>query len=162
MVHLNPDHFLQTPEGRVTTAERNVWAWAKCHAALAPALSSAPPGARLYLMVGAQGSGKTTWAKALKVREPAAVIFDAILVKRTERAPILAVAQRYGVPAVAVWLRTPLEECLARNAARPPDEVANERGLRNVFAALEPPEEEEGFAEVVVVDAADLGGPGPA
>jgi predicted kinase len=110
MVHLNPDHFLQTPEGRVTTAERNVWAWAKC----------------------------------------------------TERAPILAVAQRYGVPAVAVWLRTPLDECLARNAARPPDEVANERGLRNVFAALEPPEEEEGFAEVVVVDAADLGGPGPA
>lgn len=149
MVHLNPDHFLQTPQGRVTTAERNVWAWAKCHAALPPALAAAPPGTRLYLMIGAQASGKTSWAKALKAREPGAVIFDAILVKRAERAPILAVAQQYGVPAVAVWLRTPLEVCLARNGARPADEVADERGLRNVFAALEPPELDEGFAEIL-------------
>ena len=79
------------------------------------------------------------------------MVFDAILVKRCERAPILAEAAAQDVPAIAVWFRTPLEICLARNAARPPDEVADEQGLRNVFAALEPPAQDEGFAAVLVV-----------
>jgi len=101
-------------------------------------------------MVGAQGSGKTTWARALKEREPCAVVFDAILVKRSERAPILAEARRLGVEAVAVWLQTSLDDCLARNAARPPDEVVDEQAVRNVFAAVEPPVAEEGFVAVLV------------
>jgi hypothetical protein len=45
--------------------------------------------------------------------------------------------------------------CHVRNAARPPDHVANETGLRNVFAALEPPSLDEGFSEVHVVDPSD-------
>ena len=80
------------------------------------------------------------------------IFFDAILVKQSERAPILAHCRRFAVPAVAVWFRTPLELCLARNAARPPDEVADTQGLRNVFAALEPPTAAEGFAKVLVVE----------
>jgi predicted kinase len=80
------------------------------------------------------------------------VIFDAILVKCEERAPILAQAAQHGVPTVAVWFRTPLELCLSRNRRRPTDQVANEIGLRNVFAALEPPREQEGFATVLLVN----------
>lgn len=79
------------------------------------------------------------------------MVFDAILVKKSERAPILEEARRKGVQAVAVWFQTPLAECLARNAARPIDEIVDEQGLRNVFAALEPPTEAEGFARTVVV-----------
>ena len=93
---------------------------------------------------------------ALSEHEPRAVIFDAILVKRSERAPILALARQHRVRAVAVWFCTPLAMCLARNAARPPDQVADECGLRNVFAALEPPGMDEGFAEVRVVDPPEM------
>ena len=148
-MHINPDHYLQTAEGRVTTPERNAWAWQQCHAALERALAIAGPRSRLYLMVGAQGSGKSTWARRAIADDPDAIAFDAILVKRAEREPLLVQARRFGVPAVAVWCRTPLALCLERNAARPPDEVADEQGLRNVFAALEPPSIAEGFIRVV-------------
>jgi predicted kinase len=154
-MHINPDHFLQTPEGRITTPERNARAWEQCFEAMHMSLEQARPGTRLYVLIGAQGSGKSTWADARVEREPRAVIFDAILVKRSERAQILAAARQHSTRAVAVWFRTPLETCLARNAARPPDQVADEKGLRNVFAALEPPSLDEGFAEVHVVDPSD-------
>jgi len=151
-MHINPDHFLQTPAGRVTTPERNAWAWEQCFAALPGALAEMQGCGVLYVLVGAQGSGKSTWAREQKIRELRCVIFDAILVKRSERAPILAEARRHSVPAVAVWFRTPLDVCLARNAARPPDEIVGEDGLRNVFAAVEPPSETEDFAEIAVVE----------
>ena len=148
-MHLNPDHFLETPAGRIWTAELNAQAWARCFEELPGALAVASQrGACLYVMVGAQGSGKSTWARTRAQREPDAVIFDAILVKREERAPILAAAARYEVPAIAVWLETPLEECISRNRSRAADEFADEVGLRNVYAALEPPSEEEGFSSV--------------
>jgi predicted kinase len=154
-VHINPDHFLETAEGRITTADRNTWAWEKCFAALPEALKAAHPSTRLYVLVGAQGSGKSTWAKKLLERESDAIIFDAILVKKSERAPILLAASEHGVLAVAVWFCTPLAVCLSRNASRPPDQVANEQGLRNVFAAVEPPTHAEGFVHVLRVTNSD-------
>lgn len=156
-MHINPDHFLDTAEGRVWCAERNARAWEQCFLALTTALKAAHPGARLCVLVGAQGSGKSTWAKQLVEREPGAIIFDAILVKRSERAPILLAANEHGVPAIAVWFRTPLADCLARNATRPLDQVADERGLRNVFAAVEGPSEAEGFVEVLEIEGAREG-----
>lgn len=154
-MHINPDHFLETAQGRITTAERNTAAWQACHLALEQALRSAPPGTQLFLMVGAQGSGKSTWARRKVLEDPGAIIFDAILVKKLERAPILAAAARYAVPAVAVWCQVPLAVCLERNASRPADQVADEQGLRNVYAALEPPVEAEGFSRVVELRCAD-------
>ncbi|MCO5125240.1 MAG: ATP-binding protein [Rhizobacter sp.] len=150
-MHINPDHFLQTKAGRVLGEERNVAAWAQCHTALAAALEGSGGDATLFVLVGAQGSGKSTWARAKVAEDSTAIIFDAILVKRIERAPLLAAAAMWGVPAVAVWFRAPLETCLARNAARPADECADESGLRNVFAALEPPSVEEGFARILEI-----------
>lgn len=150
-MHINPDHFLDTPEGRISTPERNAVAWQQCFSALEDALLAGSSHSIVYVMVGCQGSGKSTWARALSQRVPTAIIFDAILVKRIERAPILYAAARHRVPAVAVWFQTPLTRCISRNASQPADEIANEQGLRNVFAALEPPSIEEGFSEVVVV-----------
>lgn len=154
LVHINPDHFLQTAAGRVVSAERNALAWQHAYAALDAALAAATPASRLYLLIGAQGSGKSRWARERAQADPAALLFDAILVQRHERAPLLQRAARARVPAIAVWLKTPLHACLARNAARPPDEAADEQGLRNVFAALQPPTLDEGFAAIIEVDAA--------
>lgn len=150
-MHINPDFFLETPTARVFTPERNARAWQQCFALLPRVLTEAGPTGTLYVLVGAQGAGKSTWARACIGREPSAVVFDAILVKRAERAPILATAQQHGVRAVAVWFHTPLALCLQRNASRPSDELVNAQGLRNVFAAIEPPTEQEGFADIVHV-----------
>lgn len=152
-MHINPDHFLETPEGRLWTTERNAQAWALCHAAFDTALASAAPGCRVYLLVGAQGSGKSTWARKRAQQEPDALIVDAILVTRAERASLLGKAAARHARVVAVWFQTPLSECLARNAARPADQICAEQGIRNVFAALEPPTAAEGFASVIMVPA---------
>lgn len=114
-------------------------------------LKAGAPDTEVYVLIGSQGSGKSTWAKGLAKRLPTAIIFDAILVKHRERSPILAAAEAKGLRAVAVWFRTPLELCLARNAARPPDEVVAEQAIKNVFAAIEAPSLSEGFAQVIEV-----------
>ena len=150
-MHINPDHFLETPEGRIVTPERNAVAWKQSFAALDDALRTTTPHSVVYIMVGCQASGKSTWARAKCEEEADAIIFDAILVKKTERKPILLAAARHHVPAVAVWLQTPLEVCLKRNAARTVNELVNERGLRNVYAAVEPPRLSEGFIRIVEV-----------
>lgn len=151
--HINPDHFLATPAGRVITPERNAWAWQQCFATLEATLTAWPgPRPTLFLMVGAQASGKSTWARGKLAHDPDAVAFDAILVKQSERDPILAVAKRLRVPAVAVWFRATRESCLRRNRLRPADEVVDETGLRNVHAALQPPSAAEGFVQVLEVE----------
>lgn len=155
-MHINPDHFLDVDGVRMIDADRNAAAWQQCFAVLSRALEQSQPDGRLYVLVGAQGAGKSTWAAALKAREPRSVVFDAILVKKAERAPIVAEARRAGVEVVAVWFRTSLETCLTRNARRPPDQVVPERNIRNVYAAIEAPTLDEGFSTIVhVPDAPD-------
>jgi predicted kinase len=150
-VHINPDHFLQTSAGRVTTPERNAEAWVKCFSAMNAALEEAALSTKVYVLIGAQGSGKTSWARRKATEDPNAIIFDAILVKQSERAPILARALERGLAAVAVWFRAPLEVCLARNAARPADEIVCEQGIKNVYAAVEPPSRAEGFRYIIEI-----------
>jgi predicted kinase len=150
-MHINPDHFLQTEHGRVITPELNKLAWSRCYEVFARELSTAGAAATVYVLVGPQGAGKSAWARAFSARNPAAIIFDAILVKRLERAPILEAVREHSAAAVAVWFRTSLEDCIARNAARPTDEVVPERNIRNVHAALEPPTREEGFDKILEV-----------
>jgi hypothetical protein len=40
-MHINPDHFLETDAGRLTTPERNKVAWKRCFEALDLALQDA-------------------------------------------------------------------------------------------------------------------------
>lgn len=151
-MHLNPDHFLQTKNGRLINAELNRLAWQRAHLALSKALLAIPKPSRLYLLIGAQGAGKSTWAKSMLVVEPSAVIFDAILVQRCEREPLIQVAKEYEVDVIATWFTTSLEDCLARNQLRPDDEIVPENAIRNVFKALQPPCLSEGFTEILVID----------
>jgi predicted kinase len=150
-MHINPDHFLETEHGRVVTTERNRVAWQECYAALDRELARHGANSKVFLLVGPQGAGKSTWARSYASRYPAAIIFDAILIGRAERAPIIAAVQKHGGEAVAVWFKTPLDVCLARNASRPGDEICPEQGIRNVHAALQPPSLDEGLNEVLTV-----------
>lgn len=151
-MHINPDHFLETPAGRVWTKEANAKAWAKSYELLDECLAAAAPGARVYVLIGPQGAGKTTWAHKHLSKHPSDIVFDAILVQRSEREPIIRRAVEGGLPVIGVHFPTSLEMCLGRDAKRPPDKMASERGLRNVFAAMQPPEPGEGFTEILCVD----------
>jgi predicted kinase len=152
-MHINPDHYLDTESGRVTTHDRNNEAWRQSYRAFHRALTNAGPDTKVYVLVGAQGAGKSTWARELARKDQQAIIFDAILVKHRERSPILAAAEAKAIKTVAVWFKTSLEECLARNAARAADEVVPDQAVRNVFAAIEPPSTSEGFERVLEVHA---------
>jgi predicted kinase len=151
VVHINPDHFLETDHGRVTTPERNRVAWQECYATLERELARQGAQSKVVVLIGPQGAGKSTWARSLQAQDPAAIIFDAILVKRAERLPILESVKRHGGKAAAIWFTTPLAVCISRNAARPADEICLEQAIRNVHAAVEPPASAEGFAEILTV-----------
>lgn len=148
-MHINPDHFLQTELGRVISPDLNRRAWASSMEALQIAMESRNQATSLYILVGAQGAGKTTWLRSNADRLGSdAAVFNAILVKKSERKPLLDIARAHDVPVIAVWLDTPLEICLLRNARRLDDEVVPDSAIRNVHAAIEPPTTEEGFSSV--------------
>jgi predicted kinase len=150
-MHLNPDHFLETADGRLVTEKRNAEAWRMSYEAVDQALSNAGPLTKVYVLVGPQGAGKSAWVRSQIPLHPEAVFFDAILVKRSERAPIIAAAKSRAVGVICAWLKTPLEVCLVRNAARPNDQVVPEQAVHNVHGAIEPPSVDEEFETVIEV-----------
>jgi len=72
-MHVNLDHFLETTQGRVVTEERNAAAWRMSYEALDRALGSAGPLTRVYVLVGAQGAGRSTWVRSQIPLQPRAV-----------------------------------------------------------------------------------------
>ena len=151
----NPDDYLQTPEGRVYTDERNAAAWERIYSELEALFREATQETRFFIVIGVQGSGKTTWIKRNLVSlGPSAICLDAALPAKRHRARALALAQRFEVNAIAVWINVPLERALEQNAKRAPDEVVPEVALRSVFGLIETPTLEEGFLEVIEVTSA--------
>jgi hypothetical protein len=147
--HFNPDHFLETEAGRVFTAERSAAAWESAYSALAVALQSSRPAACLYVVVGVQGAGKSSWIDAnAEALGSDAHFFDAALPRARHRERVLTISRSFGVPAVAVWIHVPLSVALARNQARRVDHRVPEDAVRSVFAMMEPPTIEEGFVKI--------------
>ena len=135
----------------------------------------------LVVMVGLQGSGKSTWvaehlagthvvvskdhwpnARHREARqrrivagllaEGTSVVVDNTDPSPAERAPLVELAVAAGVPARAVFVDTPLEICQERNAARTGRARVPEVGLFSTAARLVPPTTDEGFTSVDVVD----------
>jgi predicted kinase len=149
---INVDDYLETDSGRVFTAERNRDAWTRAYAELENALEAARPGAKLYVVFGVQGAGKSSWiARNLERLGPGAIVFDAALPAKRHRAKLLELAAQFNVPAVGVYVQATLEEALSRNAMRPADERVPEDAVRSVFGMLEPPSRDEGFESHMIV-----------
>lgn len=151
-MHINPDHYLETEHGRVFTAQRNKEAWKKCFADLRHELMNNPAVKKIYILIGCQGSGKSTWANWKKVEEPDNIIFDALLVKRNERQKIIQIASLQEIECIAVFFNTSLSVCLERNVQRKADHYINENALINVYSLIEKPSIQEGFSEIIIID----------
>ncbi|CCG03904.1 ATP-binding protein [Blastococcus saxobsidens] len=132
------------------------------------------------VLVGLQGSGKSSWVgahlagthvvvskdhwpnarrrQARQQRVVAELLADgrSVVVDNTnaapeDRAPLVALARQAGVPVRAVWVDTPLEVCLERNARRAGRARVPLAGLYGTRARLVPPSTDEGFTRVDVV-----------
>jgi MOSC domain-containing protein YiiM/predicted kinase len=134
----------------------------------------------LVVMVGLQGSGKSRWVaehlaathavvskdhwpnarrrEARQQRVVAELLAEgrSVVVDNTdpgvaERAPLIAAARAAGVPVRAVFVDTPVEVCLGRNAARADRDRVPEVGVFATLARLVPPTVDEGFDRVDAV-----------
>lgn len=151
-VWINPDHFLQTPAGRVWTPERSKEAWQQAYAALRTAVTRlSGQQAVLHVVCGIQGSGKSSWVRAHAEGLAPCVLFDAALPRAVHRAPVIAIARQSCMEARAVWLDTSVETARERNGRRPPDERVPEAAIRSVAAQLEEPSLAEGFTRILRV-----------
>ena len=144
---LNPDAFLGSP--RIWTPERNLAAWEEIYRLLEANFHQFGQAATLYIVCGIQGAGKSTWIGNNPdfFTEPAFVI-DAALPAARHRARAMAFAAAHQLRAEAVWMDTPLEVALTRNAGRVEDERVSEAAIANVHTIFEEPSTEEGFAVV--------------
>lgn len=71
-----------------------------------------------------------------RLRRGLTSVIDATSTNPDDRATLLATARRYGVPTAAVIVPTPLEVCLARNAARTGDRHVPEDTVRAQHQAM--------------------------
>lgn len=149
---INPDLFLETEAGRVWTSERSKRAWASSFEALEQTLSDAnTPGTRLLTVCGLQGAGKSQWIKDYAQNYAPCVCFDAALPGARHRKPILDVANKYGVEALAIWIDTLIEIAKQRNLTRQLDKRVPDESIESVARLFEPPRYDEGFSEVIRV-----------
>jgi hypothetical protein len=149
---LEPDQYSYDSEGRYAwTIEKRDQAWEDCFARLSAALSS-PSFHRAVLMIGIPGSGKSTMAR--KRAEPGLVVFDGVFAQRATRLRAVEIARKAGKPISAIWLQTPWDECIRRNALRSPDRRIPEESMRGMEIQLErePPTLEEGYATLEIVE----------
>jgi predicted kinase len=131
----------------------------------------------VVVMVGLQGSGKTTWvARHLAgthevvskdhwpnarhrerrqrrvldelLAEGKDVVIDNTNLSPANRAPIIAIARAHGATVRAVYLDVPLHICAARNEARQGRARVPLVGVLAAFERLVPPSTEEGFDRV--------------
>jgi hypothetical protein len=151
--YFNPDDYLETGSGRVFTPQRSAAAFDRAYADLEAALLAASPSAKLFVVVGVQGAGKTTWIRSeAEQLGPTAYFFDAALPRAVHRARALGISKAAGVPAVAVWVRASLETALERNELRRIDHRVPEGAVRSVHSIMEAPSTTEGFDEVREVE----------
>ncbi|HKD06241.1 MAG TPA: AAA family ATPase [Bryobacteraceae bacterium] len=83
----------------------------------------------------------------IELRRPCTYI-DATSLTRKDRKGFIRVAREHGCRVEALWFDTPLEICMARNAAR--GRVVPEHVMNQMAAKFVPPSVEEGFDSISI------------
>ena len=150
---IDPDRFLDLSRSDPLTRAEGEAAWESAYAQLEDVLSGCKGEATLYVVYGIQAGGKSWWVgEALKRSLGNEVFFSGPLPSPRHRQRAVALAKAYGCKAVAIWIKTPMEVCLARNAVRKGRARVPEQVMQHVEESLEPASVEEGFSETIVVE----------
>jgi predicted kinase len=141
----------------------------------------------LVVLIGLQGSGKTTFYRAFyaathvlvskdrlrnnrrpqrrqmqlideALREGRSVVVDNTNPTAEDRAPLVEAARRHGAEAVGFFFDSRLEDCLERNRRRTGRERVPDKALYIAFSRLRPPAPAEGFDRLYRVALATGGG----
>lgn len=148
--HISPDHFLDLENAAAVSREQGVAAWDRAYEQLAARLAGDGRRCTVYVVLGLQGGGKSTWIRDNAPLYPAsATFFEGPLPSTRHRLRALCICAAAGCPAVAVWINTPFAIALQRNANRKGLARIKEETLAHVRDSLEAPSMEEGFAQVI-------------
>jgi predicted kinase len=77
--------------------------------------------------------------------------WDAMFLTAISRSPVINIGIGAGLSVEGLYFKTPIEVCLERNVARPPDRRVPEAKLRAWAEALEEPQLHEGYTDLTVV-----------
>lgn len=150
--HISPDHFLDLENATSVSREEGMSAWERAYAELASRLSTEGKAGTVYIVFGLQGSGKTTWINTSAQHYPGnATFFEGPLPSKRHRERALAVCKAAGCEAVAVWMNTPFETALQRNAGRRGLAKIADDVIAHVRDSLEAPSLDEGFAHIMEI-----------
>jgi len=150
--HIGPDQYLDLEHAEVVTREQVADAWERAYCTLEERLRAIGAGARLYVVFGLQGAGKSTWiTHHAHTFGDHAVFLDGPLPSRRHRQRALDIAAAVGCAAIAVWINTPLDVARRQNATRRGLARIRDETIQHVFDHLEPPTLEEGFSDVIEV-----------
>ena len=118
----SPDSLLLNTRTKkyVWTRARSAWAWAETY--------------RWFGKWLRYGSGSCAW--------------DATNTKAILRSPLINIAKGYGCRVMAIYFKTPLRTCLARNRQRTPDRRVPEATIRAMHRDLTSPTRSEGFDSI--------------
>ncbi len=135
------------PAGRSSEiAALNDWL---SYAALEHAIIVSPAPMRIVVVCGVQGAGKSTWI-ASQPASQSRIYFDAALPAARHRQKLIRTAKELGAAVEAVWIDTPLDIAIERNAARTPDKIVPVTSIVAVAGQFDESTVAEGFDCIAV------------
>ena len=153
---ISPDKFLKDINGDYKwTPKANSEAWTRCYRGLGKELTNVSDG-NLLIMCGLPGSGKSSILsgkhgnkqEAEALLEQYNVIFDATFSTRISRSSILNICIGAGWDVDCMYVNTPVDECLSRNALRRDVKNVPDTVIIGMYDRFDTPELSEGFKHV--------------
>lgn len=147
---ISPEAILEQDPSTFSQREAVENAWADAMRTLRGALEDSSV-LDVGVLVGAPGSGKSTWAKNKDADR--VVLFDAVWSNVGRRAAVARRIRRAGKNAVCVWFRTPLRISIERNSRRPAWRRVPEAVLKRSAMQIKnsPPTKAEGWDAILTV-----------
>ena len=156
--HMSPDDhmFKGRYQGKDSSYRRKV-AWGKAQDRLIDELLKPLP-TTLFITIGIQGAGKSSWARKLS-HSRRAVVFDATNLTMSDRHDLLRIAKSSAhkdLKVVAVCFPVSVETAKKRNAGRTtdrriPDDVIEDAANKIEFPTFHGAFGQEGFHEILIV-----------